>query len=294
MGKVYFSVALILLLCSCGKPSSDNGFSVFVSIAPQKHFVERIAGDLVAVTVMVPTGSDPHTYEPRPAQMAALHNASIYFSIGVPFEDHWLERIVATNPDILVVDTARGIRRVVRDHCHDHSHLHEHQHDHHGAPDPHIWLSPSLVRIQAENISLALQEMDPANAETYRHNLGLFIAEIEALSRYIGETLEEMPSRKIMVFHPSWGYFADDFQLEMISVEQGGQEPGPADLAGFIALAEEEDIRVVFAQPEFSTDAAEVIAREIGGTVVLLSPLAEEWTANMRTIAETLAGVSGE
>jgi len=97
-----------------------------------------------------------------------------------------------------------------------------------------------------------------------------------------------------MVFHPSWGYFADDFQLEMISVEQGGQEPGPADLAGFIALAEEEDIRVVFAQPEFSTDAAEVIAREIGGTVVLLSPLAEDWTANMRTIAETLAGVSGE
>lgn len=282
--RYLFTAVSVLAVCLPGcrtaaDTPSESGLTVFVSITPQKHFVERIAGDLADVLVMVEPGYSPATYEPRPAGMAALQQASLYFAVGVPFEDVWLDRIAASNPDMRIVDTSRGVERVVREHDHDH-----------GVPDPHIWLSPSLVEIQAGNIARALQEADPENASVYGANLEEFIIEIRGLSREIRELLDDLPTRKFMVFHPAWGYFADEFHLEMIAVERGGREPSPRELSALIALAMEEDIRMVLAQPEFSTDAARVIAREIGGTVILLSPLMEDWTGAMRSIAETLAG----
>jgi zinc transport system substrate-binding protein len=278
----------LVLVISCGNPPAASGgkLSVFVSIVPQKQFVQRIAGDLVDVTVMVEAGSDPHTYEPRPAQMAALQDASIYFTIGVPFEDVWMERISASSPEMMVVNSAAGITRVVRGEDHEHGHEH---HDE-GALDPHIWLAPGLVKVQAENICRALQEIDPANSEVYADNLEAFLAELENLGEEIRALFERSGTTEFLVFHPAWGYFADEFGLEMISVEQGGQEPSPSELAEIIDLARERGITVVFAQPEFSTDAADVIAREIGGTVVLVSPLSEDWAGSMRRIAATLAG----
>lgn len=280
---------------SCGDPPSPSGgrLSVFVSIVPQKQFVERIAGDLVDVTVMVEAGSDPHTYEPRPAQMAALQEASVYFTIGVPFEDAWMGRIAASNTRMRVVDTASGITRVVRSGDLEHEHEYERE-NHEGSPDPHIWLSPELVKVQASNICGALQEIDPANSDAYAANLDAFIAELDLLSAGIRCSLERSGTTEFLVFHPAWGYFADEFGLEMISVEQGGQEPSPSELASIIELAREKGITVVFAQPEFSTDAAGVIAREICGSVVLVSPMPEDWADGMSRIAGILAGDSLE
>ncbi|MFO7626506.1 MAG: zinc ABC transporter substrate-binding protein [Candidatus Fermentibacteraceae bacterium] len=286
------SVAVILALtASCGNPPrhSDGKLAVFVSIVPQKQFVERIAGDLVDVTVMVEAGSDPHTYEPRPAQMAGLQYASLYFTIGVPFEDVWMERIASSNTGMRIVDSAAGITRVVRVEGHEHGHEH-----HEGALDPHIWLAPGLVKIQAGNICSALQQIDPANSDVYADNLEAFLAELDLLSAGIRSHLEMSGTTEFLVFHPAWGYFADEFGLEMMSVEQGGQEPSPSELAEIINLARERGITVVFAQPEFSTDAADVIAREMGGSVVLVSPLSLDWAGSMRQIAETLAGVPYE
>lgn len=291
--KAFFSsVAVILALtASCGNSPgpSDGKLSIFVSIVPQKQFVERIAGDLVDVTVMVEAGSDPHTYEPRPAQMASLQDASVYFTIGVSFEDVWMGRIAESNPGLRIIDSAGGINRVVREDGHEHA-----DHEHEGVPDPHIWLAPGLVKVQAVNICSALQEIDPANTDTYAENLDSFTVELDVLSAEIRTLFERSGTTEFLVFHPAWGYFADEFGLEMISVEQGGQEPSPSELAEIIDMARERGITVVFAQPEFSTDAAEVVAREIGGAVVLVSPLAEDWTGSMRQIALTLAGASGE
>jgi len=280
-------VTLLALAVSCGTPPAASGgkLSVFVSILPQKQFVERIAGDLVDVTVMVEAGSDPHTYEPRPAQMAALQDASIYFTTGVPFEDVWMQRIAASKPEMRIVDGAAGITRVARVEGDEDGHEHPE-----GSLDPHVWLAPGLVKIQAGNICRALQEVDPANSAVYAENLGAFLAELDLLSAEIGTLLERSGTNEFLVFHPAWGYFADEFGLEMISVEQGGQEPSPSELAGMIALARERGITVVFAQPEFSTDAADVIAREIGGSVVLVSPLSDDWAGSMHRIAEAIAG----
>lgn len=287
-------------LAACAQPADPQGAGaliVTVSIAPQRYFVERIAGEGVDVNVMVEPGASPATYEPKPEQLAALSQSAAYFSIGVPFENVWLDRIAEANPEMRIVDTAAGIERVpIEAHSHeagadeDHSDDEGDDHDHAGgAPDPHIWLSPSLVKVQARTIAEALIDLDPDRQAAYEANLDAFLADIEDLEGTIEEALSGVESRKFLVFHPSWGYFAEDFGLEQIAIEVGGQEPSARELAELIALAEEEEIRVVFAQPEFSAEDATTIAEEIGGEVIMVSPLAEDWLNNMSKVADTFA-----
>jgi len=283
-------------LTACAQPADPEGagaLTVTVSIAPQQYFVERIAGERVDVNVMVEPGASPATYEPKPEQLAALSQSAAYFSIGVPFENVWLDRIAEANPEMRIVDTAAGIERVpIEAHSHeaDEDHDEGDDHDHaEGAPDPHIWLSPSLVKVQARTIADALIDLDPDRQATYEANLDAFLADIEDLEKTIEEALRGVESRKFLVFHPSWGYFAEDFGLEQIAIEVGGQEPSARELAELIALAQEEEIRVVFAQPEFSAEDATTIAEEIGGEVIMVSPLAEDWLNNMSKVADTFA-----
>jgi zinc transport system substrate-binding protein len=270
----------VVLLGACGQgaaPGSADRLTITVSILPQKFFVERIGGERVAVDVMVLPGESPATYEPQPAQLRALSESDAYVSIGVPFEGAWLQRIASANSGMLMVDTTEGIDRVggVEN------------------PDPHIWLSPGLVKTQARTIYEGLVALDPAHEAVYRATLDAFIAEIDALDTGIREALTDVERRKFMVLHPSWGYFARDYGLEMIAVEVGGQEPSAAELAELVLRAKRENIEVVFAQPEFSTRAAETMATEIGGRVLLISPLAEDWLENMRKVAETFVEVLG-
>jgi zinc transport system substrate-binding protein len=264
----------VVLLAGCGQgatPEPVGPMNVTVSILPQKYFVERIGEERVDVNVMVQPGASPATYEPKPEQLAALGKAAAYFSIGVPFESAWLDKIASANSEMRLVDTTRGIERV--------------------GQDPHIWLSPTLVKTQAQTIYEALIQLDPTHEAEYKTNLDSFIADIDALDADIRQTLARVENRKFMVFHPAWGYFARDYGLEMIPIEVGGQEPSAAELAALIAEAKEGGIKVVFAQPEFSTKDAETIAKEIGGEVLLISPLAPDWLDNLRQVAETFAEV---
>jgi zinc transport system substrate-binding protein len=265
---------IVALLTGCGQsaaPEPAAPMNVTVSILPQKYFVERIGGERVDVNVMVPPGASPATYEPKSEQLTALGKAAAYLSIGVPFESAWLDKIASANSEMRLVDTTRGIEKVGK--------------------DPHIWLSPTLVKTQARTIYEALAQLDPTHEAGYKINLDSFIADIDALDADIRKTLAGVENRKFMVFHPSWGYFARDYGLKMIPIEVGGQEPSAAELAGLITTAKEEGIRVIFAQPEFSTRDAETIAREIGGEVLLISPLAPNWLDNLRQVAETFAEV---
>jgi len=269
---------ILLLSVGCGPvvatPESTSKIKITVSILPQQYFVERIGGQYVDVNVMVLPGESPATYEPKPEQLKALSQADAYVSIGVPFEDVWLERIASANPDMLMVDTTKGIERV--------------------GDDPHIWLSPKLVKVQAQTIYDALAQLDPTHTEAYQANLNGFLVDIDALDTEIRTTLAGVKSRKYMVFHPSWGYFARDYELEMIPIEINGQEPSAAELANLISEAKEEGIKVIFAQPEFSTRDAETIAREIGGEVLLISPLALDWLDNLRKAADVFAEALGQ
>lgn len=256
--------------------AAERKLNITVSILPQKYFVERIGGEFVKVSVMVPPGNSPATYEPKPEQMKALAEADAYVSIGVPFEKAWLEKIQAANPKMKMVDTTQGIERQVTPK---------------GGFDPHIWLSPSLVKIQAQTIYNALVELDPAHKDAYQANLEAFLKDIDALDAEIRAILANTKTKKFIVFHPAWGYFARDYGLEMIPIEVGGQEPSAQELAKLIERAKAENIKVVFVQPEFSQEDAKTIAREIGGEVLAISPLSPDWLNNMKKVAKTFADV---
>lgn len=284
--------------------AAENQLDVMVSIPPQKYFVERIGGDRVNVDILLPPGASPATYEPKPQQLQSLSNADAYVRIHVPFEKAWWERISSANSDLQVIDLTEDIDRMPMafDHHHHHGEEGEHGHDEaHGHneakaetgdnPDPHIWLSPPLVKEQAQTIYDALVELDPQNESRYQENLTAFIAEIEQLDRDIESTLANVEDRTFMVFHPSWGYFADAYNLEMIPIEVGGNEPSAAETSQLIKEAKAENIEVIFAQPQFSTRSAETIANEIGGEVILIDPLAEDWLSNMGKVADTFKQV---
>ena len=286
----------VALLNGCGQSTTAKPAGVLdvtVSIVPQKYFVERIGGDYVVVNVMVRPGDSPATYEPRPEQLTALSEADVYFSIGVPFENAWLDRVASANPGMLMVDTAKGIEHMAMTTQGRHGEEERHEEEEHreGGPDPHIWVSPELVKVQSQTIYEALAQLDPEHREAYRANLDSFIADIDALEADIRSTLEGVENKRFMVFHPSWGYFARDFGLEQLPVEVGGQEPSAAELADLITVAKEKGIRVIFAQPEFSTRDAETIASEIGGEVLLISPLHPDWLNNLRNVADTFEEV---
>ena len=272
------ALGLFFLLPACGTsrlaapPSSEELIDVTVSIVPQKYFLERIGGDRVKVSVMVGPGFNPTTYEPKPSQIQELSVTQIYIRVGVPFEEAWMDRIAAANEHMVIVDQSEGIERL-------------------GGTDPHIWLSPQLAKIQAQTICDGLVEMDPDNEGFYQANLGSLLFEIDELDASIRDTLAGLESRKLMVFHPAWSYFARDYDLEMIPAQIEGGDPSAAEMADLIRAAKQHKIKVIFAQPEFSTRSAKTIADEIGGEVLLISPLAPDWLDNLQRVADTFSEV---
>ena len=282
-------------------PAPAAKVKAFVSIAPQQYFVQKIGGDLVDVSVLVPPGADPHTYEPKPKLMAELAKTAVYFAIGIDFEKAWMKKIAATNPGMCVVHTDAGIEKLTLDAHSRHEdgmgHRHSHakkgapsgaakaSHDHPaGAPDPHIWLSPPLVKTQARHIADALAAVDSANRTRYEENLSAFLGEIDALDAELGSMFASSPGARFMVFHPSWGYFAQSYGLEQIPIEIEGKDPKPAQLKEMVHYAREHGIKVVFVQPQFSAKSAEMVAREIGGQVAAVDPLAGNWAENLRMV----------
>ena len=262
--------------------------TLFVSILPQKFFVQRIGGDMFDVEVMVRPGASPATYEPKPSQMKKLGQSRIYFAIGVPFEQAWLDKISEVNGEMKVVHTEEGITRMAMA-SHHHEGEDEHEEQDGGGMDPHIWLAPSLVKMQATTICAALGEIFPENRPVFDANLQEFLKEIDALDRELRTTLQDLAGHEFMVFHPSWGYWAREYGLTQVPVEIEGKNPKPAQLQELINHALDEKITVIFAQPQFSSKSAAVIAREIGGEVVMIDPLAEEWIANLRKVAEAFS-----
>ncbi|MEM8778912.1 MAG: zinc ABC transporter substrate-binding protein [Cyanobacteria bacterium P01_G01_bin.49] len=274
--------------------ADEEKLDITVSVIPQEYFVKKIGGDRVNVNVMVQSGSEPHTYEPKPQQLQALSDAEAYIGIGIPFETTWMSRITQANPQMLTIDSTEGIERltmVAHDHHHDHDH-HDHQETEHSSEttlDPHVWLSPSLVKIQAQNIYEALVKIDPKHQAEYQTNLKQFLQEIEQLDAKIKENLAGIEQRKFIVFHPAWGYFAEEYNLTQIPVEVGGQEPSAAELSALIKEAKKENIDVIFAQPEFNSQSAKTIAKEIDGKVLLISPLAADWSNNLLNVSQAFA-----
>lgn len=287
LGKLALMIFLIPMLVSAARAA--DGLTVFVSIVPQKYFVQQIGKDHVQVEVMVAPGANPATYEPKPGQMAALSRAELYFAIGVPFENAWLDRIAAANPEMKIVHTDQGIEKAPMAASHSVSQAapspNAKTHGS-GIPDPHIWLSPPLVKKQARAILEALQQADPAHEKAYAKNFKRFAAAIDKLHGELKGLFADKQGLRFMVFHPAWGYFARTYGLKQVPIEIEGKSPKPAQLQAVIKQARKHDIPVIFVQPQFSKTSAQVVAREIDGRVAVADPLAPDWMANLRRVAE--------
>ena len=308
MSNVFLAV-LGLTLFMAGTAWAQGKVNAYVSIVPQKYFVERIGGGLVDVNVLVLPGANPHMYEPSPRQMTALSKAQVYFAIGINLEDVWLPRLADANRDMLVVHTQDGVRKIPMaahhheeaggEHGHEgmeaeHENGHEAMHEEHGHEgehgilDPHIWLDPVRVKTVARNTCDGLVQVDPAHKAEFEANLAAFLKDIDELNATLAKSLASIPAdkRTFMVFHPSWGYFAQRYDLTQVAVEDGGKEPSPRHLAEIIEHGRENGVSVVFVQPQFSKRSAEVIALELDAEVLPLDPLAEDWKDNLLHAAD--------
>jgi zinc transport system substrate-binding protein len=280
--KLWCGVLLLpalLGMARAAEPRAPTG--VFVSVLPQKYFVERVGGQHVAVSVMVGPGQSPATYEPTPSQLSRLAGARLYFRIGVEFENVWMKRIAAANPGMRIVDLRSGIRaRTLEGTA---------RFPQTGLADPHVWTSPPLVKIMAAGIRDALSQSDRAHGAAYRSNYEVFAADLARLDQEIRVLLKDAGTRSFMVFHPAWGYFADTYGLKQIPIEAAGKEPGARALAQAIEAGRRERVKVIFVQAQFSRRAAETIAQAIDARVVAVDPLAEDYLNNLRQVAQQFA-----
>lgn len=276
-----------LLLISCqNKPAVSEKMQLTVSIIPQKYLANFIAGDKFDVQAMLPTGSNHETYEPAPRDMEKISTSKLYLALGaLDFELTWLDRLKASNPHMQVVNTSDGIQMLA-------GHIHEDDKSsatkNHGF-DPHTWLSPSCMKIQAANICKALSAIDTTNASYYNENLSTFIILSDSVDTVIREKLKASSGKSILIFHPALAYFCRDYNITQISIEQDGKEPSPAFMAEIVKTAKEKGIKSIFISKEFDTRNAEAIAGEINGKVVVFDPMAENWSENLIRLADLIA-----
>lgn len=277
-------LVLILGISLSSTARSEGTLKVSVSIIPQKYFVKKIGGHLVDISVMVQPGANPATYEPRPQQMVKLTRSNVYFAIGVPFENVWLRRFSGTNPKMMIVHTEDGIEKIPMKAHLDHN---EKRHSHNRIKDPHIWLSPPLVMIQARNILDGLLKIDPSNREMYEINYRNFIKELVDLDIKIRNLfLDGKRGTQFMVYHPAWGYFAKAYGLGQVPIEIEGKEPTSKGLKRLIKHAKKRKVKVIFIQPQFSTKNVNTIAKAIGAQVIFANPLDPNWDKNLLQVAE--------
>lgn len=261
--------------------------SVFVSVLPQAYFLERIGGDHVDIELLVGEGQSPATYEPTPKQMAKLATAKAFFCIGVPVERGVLRKIGQSHKNLLIVETQKGITyRYLDAHHHDHSKAHATEGN--KMPDPHIWMDPKLVKIQARNIYDALSRLDPVHQQEYAANLQAFQMDMDLVDARIARSLAPLKGRKMYVFHPAFGYLADAYGLIQVPIEIEGKEPSAKQLAKLIGQAKQDGVKVIFVQPQFSARSAKTVAKAIGGAVVPINPLSRDYISNLDRIVSSV------
>jgi len=264
-------------------PQKQKGekLNVVVSILPQKAFVKAVGGDLVNVRELIPPGASPESYEPTPNDLVLVEKADIYFRIGyIPFEKSHTEKLAELNPSMKIVDTSANIQMKT---------FGEHSVNEEEGVDPHIWLSPLLVKTQIDTIAQTLSQEDPKNADIYNENAQNYKKQLDELDFRIRTELKDVNATDLMVFHPAWGYFADEFGLKEIPIEQSGKEPTAKQLQNFIKEAKDNNIKVIFVSPEFDKNVVKSLADEVGAVVVSIDPLSEDYINNLRNVAKTIS-----
>lgn len=287
------NLLIISLLCGCAAfAGPDAGAAerpvVFVSIPPQAWLVKRVAGDGVEVQTLLAAGANPHTYEPSSRQVKKLGEASLFLTVGLPFELPLVARAAKLNASLRVAAADEGIAK---------RGAHEHDHDHAGSGhvcaaggDPHVWLAPRLMCAMASNTAAALSQALPQQRPQLQKNLEACVAEIQSADEAVREKTRALTARTWVVYHPSWGYFAEAYGFTLLVIEQDGKAPSAKHLADVIRQAKGAAVKTVFTEPQYDRRPAEALAQQVGASLAVIDPLREDWPALMRDVAAKLAG----
>lgn len=284
---ILLAVSLLISACSAqtANPSfiEDGRLKISVSIASIQWLVDQIGGDLVQTQSLTTSGDDPHTYEPTPAQMTAMAASDLYFTAGVEFEEVWIPKFTDANSNLQVIDISEGVSRIpVAD-------FQNKEGDKNEGLDPHIWLSPANMRQIANNIFSTLKEVDPENAVVYQSNYVKALENIETVNNQLTQMLAHTKRQQFLIIHPSLGYFADAYGLQMITVEVDGQEPSPTQLVDILSASRTYGIHTLFTQTGSNPLNVKMLAEQAGiDQIVEIDPMAYDWSANMLFIGNSL------
>ena len=279
---VFTGLIVIAVVYALRSQEPDDGrLWVVVSIDPQACFVERIGGDRVSVEVLVPAGREPETYTPTPDKIKQLARGRVFFRVGFPAETTLLPKVASIAPNLQVVDT-----RTHLDLLHDDHNAHEPGCDCGiDGVDPHVWVSPAMVKRQTETIRDTLIALDPDGKAEYESNCERFVADLTELQTEIREKLAPLRGKTIYVYHPTYGYFCNEFGLVQKAIEVDGKPPTPRTLADWIGNARDDEVRIIIVQPEFNRAAAEKAAELTGAKLVTHSTLNRDYFQSMRDLA---------
>ncbi|EAJ6187780.1 cation ABC transporter substrate-binding protein [Campylobacter lari] len=268
---------ILLLLLSCALAFSKP--IVSVSIPPQAFFVEKIAKDSVEINILISPNSNEHNVEFKPMMIKNLEKSKIYFLADLELEKILENKFKNTLKNVKIANINDGISLLENDETDEHEH---------GKNDPHTWLDPILVKIQAQNIYKALSQTFPQNKDFYAKNLENFLKELDDLNSIIKTNLQDIKHREFIVYHPSWNYLAKRYNLIQIPVEIDGKEPKIQDLQKLIKIAKEKNIKVIFVQPGFSENSAKVLSKELNAKIVFIDHLAKDWDKELLKTIQAL------
>lgn len=282
MKKIIYILTLLILSACTNTPQKKEKPIITVTIEPLRYFTKAIAGDNFQVISMVPKGSSPESYDPTPQQLVNLSQSQAYFRIGyIGFEQAWMDKLEANSPDMKVYDTSVGVD-LIRGEGHWHG-----DHYHEGGVEPHIWNSTQNALIIAENIYKALCELNAAHQADYQKRLDALKETIRQTDKNVKAFLKNA-DKTFLIYHPALSYFARDYGLKQISMEEGGKEPSPAQLKALIETCRKEKIHTIFVQQEFDQRNAQLIANELGINIVSINPLSYNWAEEMVRVAKAL------
>jgi zinc transport system substrate-binding protein len=279
-------LTIFLLFTACASNLEQSSASseetqkpvIAVTIVPEATFAKAVCGDLMEIITTVPPGYSPETYEPTPQQKEELSRASIYFAIGVPVEESSILPAAADLNNMKIVRLQDAVAKQYPDRTFSS-----------GERDPHIWLSPKRAKVMVETIAQQCGELDPANKQQYEENAQNYLKQLDELDAELKEIFSKIENKNFLVFHPAFGYLADDYGLTMYSLEEEGKEATPQHLKDMVDFAKQQNIHAIFYQDEVDSKQSEAFAEEIGGKTVELSPLAPDYIENLKKMATTMA-----
>jgi len=271
--SVFLFAGVTLKKANLGLISKEEKIGVVVSILPLAEFVEQVGKDKVEVTVIVPPGADPHLFELTPVQLKKISQAQLYVEVGsgLNFELTWMDKIKLIYKDMLICNSSIGITLVDK--------------------DPHLWLSPRNAKTMVENISEALIKIDPLSQKYFKKNSIEYINKLDLLDQEIKARLEGVKNRRFISYHPSWGYFAKEYDLIQIAIENEGKEPSAASLAHIIDQIRAFNISIILVSPQYNMKSAEVVAKEVGAQIIIADDLSMDYINNLRKLVEEIITV---